>query len=266
MIDSAMDAIISINMEQKIILFNAAAERMFRHSAKDMIGQPLERLLPERYRANHASHIRHFGETGVTTRTMGSLQSLGGIRANGEEFPIEASISQIEINGQKILTVILRDITERKQVEDTLRESEARFSKVFQASPVGINIFRLSDNCSVNANDAFLDTIGYALEEVIGRSGAELNLFVDPNVRDVWMQTLRANGWIKNYETKIRRKSSEIRDVLTSIDIISLSGEPMGLVVTIDITERKQAEENLRAAEIKYRIMVEHIPAIIYLT
>ena len=117
-IGSAMDAIISIDGEQKIILFNSAAERMFRYPSGEAIGQTLDRFIPQRFRGGHRDHINNFGKTHVTRRSMGALGALYGVRSDGEEFPIEASISQIESDGEKIYTVILRDITERKLAEE----------------------------------------------------------------------------------------------------------------------------------------------------
>jgi PAS domain S-box-containing protein len=121
-ITSAMDAIISVDADQRIVLFNAAAEQMFRCSAAEALGQPLERFVPQRYRAAHRTHIRVFGETGATSRSMGALAALSAVRAGGEEFPIEASISQIVVGEQRLFTVILRDITERQQAEEALAE------------------------------------------------------------------------------------------------------------------------------------------------
>ena len=121
-ISSAMDAIITVDDQQRIVLFNSAAERMFLFPAEDAIGQRLERFIPERFRAAHQGHIEDFGKTHVTRRSMGTLGALYGLRADGEEFPIEASISQIEANGRKLYTVILRDITERKRADEALKE------------------------------------------------------------------------------------------------------------------------------------------------
>jgi PAS domain S-box-containing protein len=117
-IASAMDAIITVDRDQRIVIFNAAAEKMFRCPASEAIGQPIDRFIPERFRLAHREHIRFFGDTQVTRRSMGQLGAIFGSRADGEEFPIEASISQIEVSGRPLFTVILRDITQRKQVED----------------------------------------------------------------------------------------------------------------------------------------------------
>jgi len=116
-VDSAMDAIISLDSQQRIIHFNRAAEKMFGYSSSDIIGQPIDILIPERLRNAHREHIKTFGDYGVTNRTMGNMGAISGLRSNGEEFPIEASISQVEALGQKIFTVILRDITDRKKLE-----------------------------------------------------------------------------------------------------------------------------------------------------
>lgn len=127
---SAMDAIITIDEQQRIILFNTAAEKMFRCEAGAVLGEPLDGLLPSRYRHSHAHHIRNFGSTQVTQRQMGQLRPLSGLRADGEEFPIEASISQIEADGQRLFTVIIRDITEKKRLE-------AQFLRVQRMESIG---------------------------------------------------------------------------------------------------------------------------------
>ena len=123
-IQSTMDAIITIDHEQRVVQFNAAAERMFGCLAKEAVGKPIDRFLPERFRVNHRQHVKNFGETQVTDRRMGALGAVSGLRSNGEEFPIEASISQFKKGEQRFYTVILRDITERKGLESQLRQTE----------------------------------------------------------------------------------------------------------------------------------------------
>jgi two-component system sensor kinase len=116
-----MDAVIAVDARQRIVLFNPAAEQMFGCLAREACGQSIDRFIPGRFREAHRRHIENFGNTGATNRRMGALGMLSGIRADGEEFPIEASISHMEVGGQKLFTVILRDITERKQAQDELQ-------------------------------------------------------------------------------------------------------------------------------------------------
>lgn len=121
-IDSAMDAIISVNQDQHIVMFNSAAEKIFGYNAADVLGQPLDILIPRQFQGVHRQHVRDFGMTGVTKRSMTSPGLLTGLRANGKEFPIEASISQVKLDGDRIFTVVLRDITERVQAEEEARK------------------------------------------------------------------------------------------------------------------------------------------------
>ena len=110
---SAMDAIITIDEKQHIILFNPAAEQMFGVSTEEALGQPISRFIPQRFREGHDEHIKRFRKTGVTGRRMGALGAISGVRADGTEFPVEASISQVDVGDERLATVILRDITER---------------------------------------------------------------------------------------------------------------------------------------------------------
>jgi PAS domain S-box-containing protein len=123
-IDSAMDAVISIDEQQRIVLFNSSAETMFGVSASDVIGQTLDRFLPSSVRGVHAQHVERFGATQVTRRRMEALGALKGLRADGTEFPIEASISQALRGGRKVFTAIIRDVTERQRLEEHLRQTQ----------------------------------------------------------------------------------------------------------------------------------------------
>jgi PAS domain S-box-containing protein len=123
-IDSAMDAVISIDEQQRIVLFNSSAEVMFGAPASEVLGQTLERFLPSSARSVHAQHVERFGATQVTRRRMEALGALKGVRADGSEFPIEASISQALLGGRKVYTAIIRDVTERQRIEAHLRQTQ----------------------------------------------------------------------------------------------------------------------------------------------
>jgi PAS domain S-box-containing protein len=123
-ISSTMDAIITVDENQHIVLFNRAAERIFGYRAQQLIGKPIDILIPEDLRVVHRVHIKNFGETGITSRSMSSPRTLNALRSSGEQFPIEATISQVEAAGQKLFTVVLRDLSERKRAEEELRKAE----------------------------------------------------------------------------------------------------------------------------------------------
>ena len=124
-VTSAMDAIIAIDDDQNIVVFNAAAEKMFGCPAREAIGDPIGRFVPQRFQTEHREHIRKFGETGVSSRSMGKLKALWAVRSNGEEFLIEASISQVQVSGKRLYTVIIRDISESKRAQEDLQKSYA---------------------------------------------------------------------------------------------------------------------------------------------
>jgi PAS domain S-box-containing protein len=121
MISIAGDAIISIHHTRRITLFNWGAERIFGYTADEVLGQPIDILLPEELRSRHAAHIVNFGRSPVTTKRMGERSRIAGLRKNGEIFPAEASISRFATAGEWTFTVILRDVSERVQTEETLR-------------------------------------------------------------------------------------------------------------------------------------------------
>jgi PAS domain S-box-containing protein len=131
---SAMDPIISVDESQRIVLFNAAAEQVFGRPRAQVIGQRLDLLIPQRFHASHHGHIERFGATGVTSRRMGSDMVLTAVRANGEEFPIEASISQHSEGDQRFFTVILRDVSARVRSEQALRQSREELKELATAA------------------------------------------------------------------------------------------------------------------------------------
>ena len=183
-VDSAMDAIIAIDAEQRIVVFNSAAEKMFGCRAEETLGAPIDRFIPHHFRAEHDEHIARFGQDAVTNRAMGRLGSIRGLRASGEEFPIEASISQVTIVNGKLYTVIIRDITERAQAELQLRKSNDLNLSILHSlrnhlavldskgtviaatakNPelVAISGFRLLD---LRVGDNYLDMCGAAIKE-----------------------------------------------------------------------------------------------------
>ena len=133
-VDSAMDAVITIDEGQRIVLFNRAAEEVFRCPRAEAMGAPLDGFIPERFRAGHRGLVKAFGETGATTRLMGHARVVAGLRRDGEEFPIEASISQLVESGRRYFTVILRDVSERVRAEEALRRSHAEIQELALAA------------------------------------------------------------------------------------------------------------------------------------
>ena len=250
-IGSAMDAIISVDEDQRIMLFNAAAERMFMYPADDAIGQPLERFIPARFRDIHKKHIEDFGRTNVTRRSMGSLGGLFGLRADGTEFPIEASISQLESEGRKIFTVILRDITERKKAEEDLREQ----ASILDLAPV--LIFDL-DGSIIFWNAGAEKMYGWTSDEAVGRTPNELLATIFP----IPLEKIKAKVFARgHWEGELVHTTKEGRQITVASTWVlhrNRDGNPRAfLQINNDITERKIAEEEVRRLNTELEERVE---------
>lgn len=167
-LDIAADAIITIDRDQQILHFNHGAEEIFGWRAADVLGKRLDMLIPARYRPTHSHHIRDFGATAEPSRRMGHRREVSGLRRGDVEFPAEASISKLDLaDGSRIYTVVLRDITERKQAEETerfLADAGAKLSASLDADSVQRSICNaavpaLADACLVDVIDSGTNTI-----------------------------------------------------------------------------------------------------------
>src|SRR5690606_8952901 len=140
-IESAMDAIVTIDGDHRIVLFNHAAEKLFGYTSEEILGSELDLLIPERFRTVHRGHIEEFSRTGVSTRLMHGARTVAALRKDGSEFPAEASISQIDTKGGKLYTVIMRDVSARARFEPALEESNERYQLLFAANPIPMWVF-----------------------------------------------------------------------------------------------------------------------------
>jgi len=159
-IESAMDAVICLDAQHRISVFNAAAEAMFGYSAKSMLGQSLDVLVPEELRAAHPRHIESFAATGRTSRRMGQLGQLQACRASGERFPIEASISHAQNRDESIYTVILRDVTEQVR---TKAELEVAVERLGRANLQLLELAQIDQLTKLPNRRALLERMTFAL-------------------------------------------------------------------------------------------------------
>jgi PAS domain S-box-containing protein len=136
LISISLDGILSIDQNQNIALFNQGAEAVFGWSQREVLGQPLEVLLPQRFRERHRRHVSDFGCGPEQTRLMHLRRLIWGLRKNGEEFPMEASISKLAADGGYLYTIIFRDISERVRLERTQQEHMAQQRLLSQLGPV----------------------------------------------------------------------------------------------------------------------------------
>ena len=256
-VQSAMDAIITVDAEQHIVLFNAAAERMFGLDARAALGTPLDRFLPERFRAAHRGHIDRFGRTGETSRRMAQQQALWAVRADGTEFRIEASISHATVAARQLFTVILRDITERLAAEARVREGEARLDAIVRSAMDAIITVDTGQRV-VLFNDAAERMFGVTARQAVG---APLERFIPERFRAGHHDHIARFG--RTGETArrmgrqqalwaLRADGSEF-PIEASISHVLAAGEQLFTVILRDITARLKAEEELRLAHDELR-------------
>lgn len=249
-VESAMDPIVTVDEQQRILVFNAAAEKVFRWPRAAVLGEPLDKLLPERFRHAHRSHIERFGLTGTTARRMGAQDVLMALRADGQEFPIEASISQHSEGGRKLFTVILRDITERIRAESLLERSEARLRGILDSAMDAIITVDESQHV-VMFNAAAEAMFGCPQAEALG---APLGWFIPERFRNAHAAHIRAfgEGTIASRRmgglriiTGLRRNGEEF-PVDASISQLSGRDGKFYTVILRDVSARVRAEEALR--------------------
>ncbi len=159
----AADAIITVDEEQRVLQFNEGAARIFGYTAQEIVGQPLELLLPARFRTPHRGHVNEFGAGQESARQMGHRREIFGRRKDGSEFPAEASIAQLQLpDGHRVFSAVLRDITERKRAEQDqqfmLATSSALAStldfETIVASVPALAVRALGDWCALDVLDA----------------------------------------------------------------------------------------------------------------
>src|SRR5215469_12749173 len=257
-IGSAMDGIIAIDEAQRIVLFNSSAERMFVCPSREAIGNSIERFIPQRFRADHSTHVRGFAESGVTHRSLDGLGTLWALRSTGEEFPIEASIAKIESGGNKFFAVVVRDITERRLevterilAEKTSRESGERFRLAAQAGKMYAYEWDVATDRIVRSGD---------IQNVLGSTGEtsltrqQLLAKVHPDDQALLAASVAErtpeNPDVQTNYRLLRPDGSVVWLEKTAHAFFDEQGRMLRMIgMVADITERKSAEDKLREYE-----------------
>jgi PAS domain S-box-containing protein len=252
-VESAMDAIVTVDEQQRVVQFNAAAERVFLWPRGAVIGRPLSMLIPQRFHEAHAAHIERFGRTSVTSRSMGSQLVIFGVRANGDEFPIEASISQHVESGQRLFTVILRDVSQRVRSEAALARSESRLRSILDSAMDAI--ITIDENQHVVLfNTAAEEVFQCSREEAIG---ASLSWFIPERFRGAHaghIQSFGKGGAASRRMSATRvvmglRRNGEEFPIEASISQTAEGNERFFTVILRDVTERVRADDALKKSK-----------------
>ena len=237
-LNTAMDGIISMDSQQNIVLFNAAAEAIFGWSAEQVLGRQIDCLIPDRFRSQHRDQVEQFGRGAVQNRRMGPQRTIAALRASGEEFQIEASISKTSADGGTLFTVILRDVTEavlyRRQIEQQ--------SQVLDQVSDAVSVHDLQDRITY-WNAAAQCLFGWSAEEILGKNAFEILYRGDPEILSVIRrETAAGRGWAGEL-TKVVRSGEMIIVEHRRTILRDSNGVITGyLCLDIDITDRKKRE------------------------
>src|SRR5262249_24030648 len=250
----AGDAIVSIDANRRIMLYNEAAERIYGYSQAEILGQPIDRLIPMRFRAEYQRQIEHFGLGSDICHRVGQRQEVMGLRKNDEEFPAEASISKLDVGGGRYYTIVMRDISDRKRTELALAERSTQLELASKSARVGS--FSLDFSTGVVKLTPGCATIYGLPEGTIETSRDDLRKLVHP--RDLaQLEALRdevflaqQREFVAQYRI-VRANDDEVRWLeVRCLIFFNGVGKPSHLIgINIDITERKQIEAQLRDSE-----------------
>ncbi len=243
-LDTALDSVIAMDHQGRIVDFNPAAERTFGYRRDEVIGKTLaETIVPPSLRESHRRGLAKYLETGEGP-VLGRRIELTGLRKDGSEFPVELAITRIA--GEPPTFVgFARDISDQKELESARRESEERFQKSFYGTPVAMSLLALPDNRFIDVNESFLRLFEFTREEVIGRTSLDIGLWSDPAAREGLLEKLRAGEPVRNVELTLRTKSGKTRHVIVAVETLSLGPHEAWLSAVVDITETKDLERRL---------------------
>ena len=255
------DAVFITDPKGLIVRANAQATGLFGYDRQDLIGKPVEMLVPERYRSGHPKHRAEYSSQ-PRVRPMGAGLELYGLRKDGSEFPVDIMLSPVQGTGDSYALAVVRDVTRRKQAEEALRRSEARLRSLFEFSPDAILLIDQTGKIAdVNAQvDSFF---GYSRAELIGKA---VELLIPekfrqehPGRRKEYSAQPRVRAMGAGLELYARRKDGTEFPVDIMLGPISGADGVSVLAVIRDLTQKKRDEEALRRGELERRYLEEEL-------
>lgn len=260
LVEEAGDIIYRTDPGGRFIYCNPTSRRVLGYAPEELLGRHyLEIVQPQARPQAERFYGRQF-----VRKTPRTVYELPVAAKDGREVWLgQHAQLLLEAGNVSGFQVVARDITERKQVELALRESEERFFKAFQSNPAGMVISRLEDGRVLDVNDAFVRVSGFSRDELIGMSSVDIRIWINPKDRQGLTDRLRRDGFLRNLEKEFRTKSGEVRHGLFNVESVSIGREDCLLTLVLDITRRTEAEAALRRSQ---SVLQAHQGALMRLT
>ncbi len=243
-VDMVLDGIITIDSRGRVQTFNPAAERIFGYAATEVVGHNVNMLMPAPYVEEHDSYLQNYLATG-DKKVIGIGREVTGQRKDGSTFPMELAVSEMKVNGDRMFTGIVRDITERKRIESNLRSSENRMRAVIDTVVDGI--ITIKDTGMIQtANPATASIFGYDIDEMLGHNVNMLMPEPYHNAHDGYLHNYLTTGDKKvigiGREVTGLRKDGSTFPMELAVSEMEVNGERMFTGIVRDITERKRLD------------------------
>ena len=250
-LDAAVDGIVIMDTAGIVRSINAAAERIFGYTAAEVVGRNVSMLMPEPYRSAHDGYLRHHLETGET-RIIGKGREVQGLRKDGHVFPLDLAVGSALVDGERLFTGIVRDISVRKETEERLRYSEAKNRAILEAAVDGI--ITIDERGRIESfNRAAERIFGFAAAEVLGRNVSMLMPAPYRQAHDGYLDSYLKTGQARiigvGREVEGRRKDGQTFPMDLAVGEGFLAGRRIFAGTIRDITERKQADAELLTAK-----------------
>ena len=263
-VETASDAVVSIDESGAIILANPATKRIFGYNPEELIGKPLTVLMPGAMRKLHETGFKRYLETGARHLNWQGTE-VTALRANGEEFPAEVSFGEMVANQRKVFTGFIRDISEKKRAEEAILASERNLSLIINTMPV-LAWSALPDGTVEFFNQRWLDYTGLSPEQAQGWGWTEAFHPDDLGRMTEYWQSMITTGKSGEIEARFRRFNGEYRWFLFRADPMR---DESGAIIkwygtNTDIDDRKRAEEALRIRELNLLQITETIPEMLW--
>lgn len=238
-IDTAKNGIIVINSRGLITEFSPAAEETFGYTKSEIMGLNISKLMPTPFSEHHDQYIKNNLQGGLP-KVVGKQVEVSAKRKDGSIFPMEIAVNSAVVNNDTIFVAVIRDITDRKAMEEALASERERLQYLFDTSPVGIGI---AVNDIIKFANPAMSKMGFKVGD------NAVNNFVHPQKRNKFLEELERDGNFKNFETELYGEDRNIIDAILSYYKFTYMGEKGILSWVVDITERKKAEKALAEAK-----------------